>query len=49
MNILLTSAGRRRYLVQYFKEALRLGGCGGLVMRPTAANVRHLHVRTDPW
>ena len=31
MNILLTSAGRRSYLVQYFKEALRLGGCGGLV------------------
>lgn len=31
MNILLTSAGRRGYLVEYFKEALQLAGCGGLV------------------
>lgn len=31
MNILLTSAGRRSYLVQYFKEALKTAGCGGAV------------------
>lgn len=31
MNILLTSAGRRGYLVEYFKEALQKAGCGGLV------------------
>ena len=31
MNILLTSAGRRSYLVQYFKEALKMAGCGGAV------------------
>ncbi len=31
MNILLTSAGRRSYLVQYYKEALEKAGCGGLV------------------
>lgn len=31
MNILLTSAGRRGYLAAYFKEALALAGCGGLV------------------
>lgn len=37
MNILLTSAGRRSYLVQYFKEALKKAGCGGLVH---AANSR---------
>lgn len=31
MNILLTSAGRRTYLVEYFKEALKEAGCQGLV------------------
>lgn len=31
MNILLTSAGRRGYLVRYFKEALREAGLKGLV------------------
>ena len=31
MNILLTSAGRRTYLVNYFKEALRMAGFTGLV------------------
>ncbi len=31
MNILLTSAGRRGYLVTYFKEALVRAGCGGKV------------------
>ena len=31
MNILLTSAGRRTYLVQYFKEALKKAGLSGLV------------------
>lgn len=31
MNILLTSAGRRTYLVEYFKEALRMAGEPGLV------------------
>lgn len=31
MNILLTSAGRRTYLVDYFKEALKMAGQGGLV------------------
>ncbi|MGN0371247.1 MAG: ATP-grasp domain-containing protein [Enterocloster sp.] len=31
MNVLLTSAGRRSYLVSYFKEALRKADCGGLV------------------
>lgn len=31
MNILLTSAGRRGYLVEYFKEALKKAGCGGMV------------------
>lgn len=31
MNILLTSAGRRSYLVQYFKEALKKAGVSGLV------------------
>ncbi len=31
MNILLTSAGRRAYLVQYFKEALKKAGVDGLV------------------
>lgn len=31
MNILLTSAGRRSYLVQYFREALAEAGCGGLI------------------
>lgn len=31
MNILLTSAGRRSYLIQYFKTALEQAGCGGLV------------------
>lgn len=31
MNILLTSAGRRSYLVRYFKEALIKAGCNGLV------------------
>ncbi len=31
MNILLTSAGRRGYLVRYFKEALREAGMEGLV------------------
>lgn len=31
MNILLTSAGRRGYLAEYFKEALVTSGCGGLV------------------
>ncbi len=29
MNILLTSAGRRSYLVQYFKEALKQRAAGG--------------------
>ena len=31
MNILLTSAGRRTYLVEYFKEALQMAGEPGLV------------------
>ena len=31
MNILLTSAGRRTYLVEYFKEALRMAGVEGQV------------------
>ena len=31
MNILLTSAGRRSYLVTYFKEALQMAGCPGKV------------------
>jgi len=31
MNILLTSAGRRTYLVGYFKEALKMAGEPGLV------------------
>ncbi len=31
MNILLTSAGRRTYLVEYFKEALKMAGEPGLV------------------
>ena len=31
MNILLTSAGRRTYLVEYFKEALHMAGEPGLV------------------
>ena len=31
MNILLTSAGRRTYLVRYFKEALKKAGVSGLV------------------
>ena len=31
MNILLTSAGRRTYLVRYFKEALKNAGVSGLV------------------
>lgn len=31
MNILLTSAGRRSYLVQYFQQALKQAGTGGLV------------------
>lgn len=37
MNVLLTSAGRRSYMVQYYKEALEKAGCGGLVH---AANSR---------
>lgn len=37
MNILLTSAGRRTYLVEYFKEALVMAGEPGLVH---AANSR---------
>ena len=31
MNVLLTSAGRRSYLAEYFKEALAMAGRGGLV------------------
>ncbi len=31
MNILLTSAGRRTYLVEYFKEALHMAGEAGMV------------------
>ena len=31
MNILLTSAGRRTYLVEYFKEALKLAEEPGMV------------------
>ena len=31
MNILLTSAGRRTYLVEYFKEALQMAGVEGQV------------------
>lgn len=31
MNILLTSAGRRTYLVNYFKEALAMAGLEGMV------------------
>jgi len=31
MNILLTSAGRRTYLVEYFKEALKMAGQPGMV------------------
>ena len=31
MNILLTSAGRRTYLVEYFKEALQMAGVEGHV------------------
>lgn len=31
MNVLLTSAGRRTYLVRYFREALKKAGCDGMV------------------
>ena len=31
MNILLTSAGRRTYLVGYFKEALQMAGVEGQI------------------
>ena len=31
MNILLTSAGRRTYLVEYFREALEMAGLSGLI------------------
>ena len=31
MNILLTSAGRRTYLVEYFKEALQMAGVEGQI------------------
>lgn len=37
MNILLTSAGRRSYLVRYFKEALVHEGEGGLVHASNSA------------
>lgn len=37
MNILLTSAGRRSYLVRYFKEALDHEGQGGLVHASNSA------------
>ena len=37
MNILLTSAGRRTYLVDYFKEALCMAGLTGLVHAANSA------------
>ena len=38
MNILLTSAGRRTYLVDYFKEALCMAGLTGLVHAANSEN-----------
>lgn len=38
MNILLTSAGRRTYLVEYFKEALAMAGETGLVHGANSRN-----------
>ena len=47
MNILLTSAGRRTYLVRYFKEALKKGGgYPAWCMEPTARRARRWRLRT---